>query len=331
MSMLSVVLPAFNEREAIAQILERILAVGGALRLEAGITELEVLVVDDGSTDGTDRVVARVAAAARDGRATVRLVRHGNNRGYGAALQTGFAQARGSLLAFLDADNTYPPEHLPALCRAARTPGTDLVLGDRMSSDSSQMPPLRWVGNALFALLTSLLAGSRVADCCSGMRVLPLATWRKLGPLPEGLDFTPAMTMRALHRQFRLREVVIPYYERVGRSKLKIVRDGVRFLATILRETLVHRPVRLWILVGSAGAAVLGLAGASIALAAAHRLPWAHLGISLLLGGVALLAGSSLLCWSVSPRTPPVISGLAVPDMVAPSRRGTRGEEERAS
>ena len=329
MSKLSVVIPAFNEREGVAQVVERLLAVRDALWLEAGIRDLEILVVDDGSTDGTGSVVARLAEARSNGRATVRLLRHGQNRGYGAALQTGFAKSRGSLLAFLDADNTYPPEYLPALCRIARTPGTGLVLGDRMSSGLSQMPALRRLGNALFATLTSLLAGRRVADCCSGMRVLPLATWRELGPLPEGLDFTPAMTIRALHREVTLREVQIPYHERVGRSKLKVARDGLRFLLTILHETWVHKPARLWALARPVGVSVLGLVGVSFALATAYELPWACVGISLLLGTAACLVGLSLLGWGASPRPRPVALRPTAAG-AAPVGRATRREEEQA-
>ncbi len=244
MSKLSVVIPALNEREGIAQVLQRLVATRDALRV-AGMTELEVLVVDDGSTDGTGQVVSRLAAQLNDPGAAVRLLRHRETRGYGAALQTGFAKARGSYLAFLDADCTYPPEELPALCRRVRYNAADLVLGDRMSGGPSGMPRMRRLGNALFALLVSLLTGRRVADCCSGMRVLPVTTWHRLKPLPDGLDFTPAMTMRALERHLRLQEVAISYHERVGRSKLRAARDGLRFLRTILREAWRHRRQRL--------------------------------------------------------------------------------------
>ncbi|MDI7276313.1 MAG: glycosyltransferase family 2 protein [Anaerolineae bacterium] len=294
MSRLSVVVPAYNEQEAIGQVLQRIVAVSSALRREAGVSELEVLVVDDGSTDGTARAVEEFWAGARHGSVAVRLIRHAVNRGYGAALQTGFAAARGSLLAFLDGDRTYPPESLPALCRAALRPGVALVLGDRMSAGAWHMPMGRRLGNAAFALLASLLSGTRVADCCSGMRVLHASTWRQLGPLPAGLEFSPTMTLRALHRGLALEQVAIPYYDRVGSSKLRVVQDGVRFLAAILGETWRHRPARVCGLVGAAGASFLGLAGA-LALLALHRSPCSRLGASLLLGAPLLGALALLL------------------------------------
>jgi glycosyltransferase involved in cell wall biosynthesis len=264
MSTLSVVVPAYNEEAAIGEVLRRILAVRDALQQEAGISDLEVLVVDDGSTDGTARVVTDLANACR-GRSTVRLIRHSANLGYGAALQTGFEASRGFLLAFLDGDLTYPPEWLPALCRVARRPGVDLVLGDRMSGKDSRMPPVRRLGNAAFAWLTSLLCGTRVPDCCSGMRVLSARAWRQLGPLPAGLEFSPSMTVRALQRGLTLERVAIPYHERVGRSKLRVLGDGLRFLRAIVREAWRYRPGRLCATVAAACVCLLG-AGGTLAL-----------------------------------------------------------------
>jgi glycosyltransferase involved in cell wall biosynthesis len=110
MTTLSVVIPAYNEEAGIAAIAKRVLAVRPALA-EVGVSDLELLVVDDGSADGT--------AAAGSAVAGVRLIRHPHNRGYGAALKTGFGQACGDLIGFLDADGTYPPEYFPELCLKA--------------------------------------------------------------------------------------------------------------------------------------------------------------------------------------------------------------------
>src|SRR5437773_7237985 len=150
---LSVVIPAYNEEHGIDAILDRVLAQREPLR-EGGIGELEVLVVDDGSRD---RTAERVAAYS-----DVRLIRHQVNRGYGAALKTGFSAATGDLLAFLDADGTYPPEHFPALCRSALEPDHDIVIGSRMLGNDSEMPLVRRIGNTLFASLLSVVAKRRV-------------------------------------------------------------------------------------------------------------------------------------------------------------------------
>ncbi|HEY3111772.1 MAG TPA: glycosyltransferase family 2 protein, partial [Chloroflexota bacterium] len=168
-------IPAWNEEDGIAAIAERVWAVGPALR-EVGIDDLELIVVDDGSRDRTAEVAA--------GFPFVRLLRHPVNRGYGAAIKTGFGQARGDLVAFLDADGTYPPENLPTLCRVAREDGADVVVGSRRSGAASQMPLVRRVGNFVWSSLISLIGNQRVADPASGMRVLQRSALDHLYPLP---------------------------------------------------------------------------------------------------------------------------------------------------
>jgi hypothetical protein len=247
MTMLSVVIPAYNEQAGIEDIARRVLAVGPALA-EVGVERLEVLVVDDGSKDRTAEIAGGV-----DG---VRVVRHARNRGYGAALKTGFGQAQGELIGFLDADGTYPPERFPALCSVALN-GAELVIGSRMAGAESQMPVTRRVGNIFFAGLLSLLGPERVTDSASGMRVFKRNILDVLYPLPDGLNLTPVMSVRALHEGIRTAEVPIPYSERLGRSKLSVVRDGSIFLQSILWTIMGYNPVRIL--------GILGLVGIGIA------------------------------------------------------------------
>ncbi len=258
-SHISVIIPALNEEAGIASIVERVLAQHAAL-VAVGVPGLEVIVVDDGSHDQTAAVVERVAAAATGG-ATVRLVRHGLNRGYGAAIKTGLALAQGDLIAFLDADGTYPPEYFPQLCACALD-GADVVIGSRMSGAASEMPVMRRVGNVMFAGLITLLGDQRVRDSASGMRVIKRAVLPQLYPLPNGLNFTPIMSMRAIHEGLALVEVAIPYRERVGRSKLSVVRDGLRYTHSILWTALGYNPVRILGTLGLAGIGLAGLVGA---------------------------------------------------------------------
>jgi len=243
---LSVIIPAYNEEGGIAEILDRVLSIRPGLEA-IGVEGPEVLVVDDGSCDRTREIV--------DTYKNVRLICHEKNRGYGGALKTGFRNATGNLLAFLDADGTYPPENFPELCQAALK-GADLVIGSRMAGAKSEMPPMRRLGNMIFATLVTLIGAHRVSDSASGMRVFRREILDRLYPLPDGLNFTPVMSTRAIHENIKMVEVPIPYSERVGRSKLSVVNDGVRFFNSIVWTALSYNPVRILGMIGLAGVAV---------------------------------------------------------------------------
>jgi len=245
---LSVVIPALNEENGIDAILQRVLAQREGLAA-SGIQSLEVIVVDDGSKD---RTAERIRAYA-----DVRLIQHPQNRGYGAALKTGFNAARGDLLAFLDADGTYPPESFPELCRAIEQHDADLIIGSRMLSGESEMPMVRRIGNTIFAALLSIVGSRKISDSASGMRVFRRESLPILYPLPDGLDFTPAMSTRAVYEGLNMVEVPIPYKERVGRSKLNPLKDGIRFLRSILWTALLYDPQRFF---GTLGLVALVLA-----------------------------------------------------------------------
>jgi glycosyltransferase involved in cell wall biosynthesis len=235
MTTLSVIIPAFNEADGIETMIARVLATRADLAA-VGISDLELIVVDDGSVDGTaDRVV---------GNADVRLIRHLRNSGYGAALKTGFAAARGEWLGFIDADGTYPPEYYPQLYATACRNHAEIVIGSRMGGTESRMPFVRRVGNLLFARLVSLISAKPVTDSASGMRIFQRAVLPRLYPLPDGLNFTPVMSTRALHEQIKIVEAPIPYSERIGRSKLSVIKDGMRFAQSIVWTGLNYNPVR---------------------------------------------------------------------------------------
>jgi glycosyltransferase involved in cell wall biosynthesis len=142
MTVLSIVIPAYNEENGIAEITSRVLSIESALK-KVGVDHLELLVVDDGSKDRTVEVAESIPGVC--------LIRHPQNKGYGAALKTGFSKATGELIGFLDADGTYPPEYFPQLCEAALK-GTDLVIGSRMAGEDSRMPFTRRVGNLFLQL-----------------------------------------------------------------------------------------------------------------------------------------------------------------------------------
>lgn len=244
MTMLSVVIPAYNEEDGITAIVERVLAIEPMLPA-VGVDALECIVVDDGSKDRTAEIVQGFVPR-------VRLIRQ-QNKGYGGALKTGFQAARGELLGFLDADSTYPPEYFPQMCKLALD-GADVVIGSRMAGERSEMPLVRRVGNTIFASLLSIVAGVKISDSASGQRVLRREVLPQLYPLPDTLDFTPAMSTRALHENLNMVEMAIPYKERSGRSKLSVVHDGMRFFKSIVWTALTYNPVRIF---GGLGAILL--------------------------------------------------------------------------
>lgn len=257
MTTLSVVIPAYNEEKGIEAIARRVLDIQDGLA-KVGVQNLEVLVVNDGSKDRTAEIARSIPG--------VRLITYSHNQGYGAALKNGFSQACGELIGFLDADGTYPPEYFPKLCQEALN-GSELVIGSRMAGAESKMPVTRRIGNLFFASLLSIVGRQHVTDSASGMRVFRREILEQMYPLPDGLNLTPVMSTRAIHEGIHIIEVPIPYSERLGRSKLSVLRDGSVFLQSILWTALAYNPVRILGLVGLAGLVVglVSLAGLVIA------------------------------------------------------------------
>jgi glycosyltransferase involved in cell wall biosynthesis len=233
---LTIVIPALNEEGAIGDTIGRCLAARERIKGAAGLAHVEIVVVSDGSTDRT----AEIAKGYED----VKVIVFEKNRGYGAAIKEGWRQGSGSLLGFLDADGTCDPTYFAEMCRVAVEELADVVLGSRLGPES-KMPRIRRLGNRIYAFLLGLLCGRQVTDIASGMRVVRRESLKWLYPLPDGLHFTPSMSARALLNDLRVIEVPMRYEERIGRSKLSVLRDGARFLKTIFSGVLCYRPEKL--------------------------------------------------------------------------------------
>jgi glycosyltransferase involved in cell wall biosynthesis len=232
----SIVIPAYNEEDAVVDILRRSLAAAPKIAAAGlGIDAVEVILVNDGSRDKTAELARTVPGAT--------VIDHPVNKGYGAAIKTGFAAARGEWLGFLDSDGTCDPLFFIELLRLANKDGLDVSVGSRMHP-SSKMPAVRVLGNWGFRTLVNLIGGTRLTDVASGMRVMKASALRRLAPLPDGMNFTPAMSVRAaLDSRLKMGETFMPYEERVGRSKLSVVKDGLRFLRIILDTAVTFRPL----------------------------------------------------------------------------------------
>ena len=234
---LLIAIPALNEEASIQQIIERCLQARQDIVDTSLVTQVEITVVSDGSTDRTVELAARFGDR-------IKLIVFAKNRGYGAAIKEAWAHSNADLLGFLDADGTCEPKFFAQLVKALEEHKADVALGCRLN-ENSKMPWVRRIGNIMFASMLALLSSSKVRDTASGMRVVRRACLPELLPLPDGLHFTPAMSARAMFSDtLRIVEIDMTYLEREGESKLRPGKDGLRFVKAILDAALLYRPAR---------------------------------------------------------------------------------------
>jgi glycosyltransferase involved in cell wall biosynthesis len=225
----SVVIPAFDEEEGIAAVVAQL----------AGRGFHEVLVVDDGSSDAT---AARAAAAG------ARVVRHPYNKGNGAAIKTGIREARGAVVLLMDADGQHDPEEAAAIYGPIGE--YDMVIGARRASDQSIV---RALGNAVFTRLASWLTGRPIPDLTSGYRAARRDRLLEiLHLLPNGFSYPTTSCLAFLKAGLSLRFAPITARRRVGRSKIRVVQDGVRFLLIILKIVTLYSPLRVFFPIAAA-------------------------------------------------------------------------------
>ncbi len=250
---LALVVPALNEEDAIAGTLRRCLAARKKVQEQTFVSEMIVVFVNDGSTDRTQEIVDQPEFDE------VVKVRFEKNRGYGAAIKAGWQATDAELLGFIDGDGTCDPDRCVDLLQKLYETDADVVLAGRMTAES-EMPLIRRIGNRIFAQLLGLVSGQDLTDSASGFRIVRRSSLKYMSPLPDGLHFTPAMScICLLDPRLRIEEVGLPYKERIGRSKLSVVRDGLRFLFTILFSACVYSPIKT--MIAASAIAALGMAG----------------------------------------------------------------------
>lgn len=199
----------------------------------------ELILVNDGSTDRTrERCEDCTAVDPR-----VRVVHHEWNRGYGAALKTGIRWAHSDLIVITDADGTYPNERIPELVDICVD--ADMVVGARVG-DGVTYPLIRKIPKLFLVNWASWLVGRRIPDMNSGLRVFrkPVAK-RFLRILPDSFSFTTTITICMMRNHYRVVYVPIGYEPRIGQSKIKPIRDTLRFTQLILRTGMYFAPIRL--------------------------------------------------------------------------------------
>ena len=225
---LSVIVPVFNERATVAEIIRRIRAVDVPF-------EVEVIAVDDGSSDGTDKVLATL------GDSTVRVLTHPVNRGKGAAIRTGLAAARGDLVLIQDADLEYDPQDWPKLIDPILRGKARVVYGSRFTGDRLNMLPLHWIGNRFLSLVTNVLYSSTLSDMETCYKLFDRRIIEGITIESDRFDFEPEITAKILRRGHRIYEVPISYAGREVTEGKKITwRDGFGALRALVKYRFVR-------------------------------------------------------------------------------------------
>ncbi len=296
--LVSVVMPCLNEVASVGKCVEKALRALDRMQVPG-----EVLVVDNGSTDGSPETAARAGAR----------VIHERRRGYGAAYLRGFAEARGAFLVMGDSDDSYDFLEIGALLGPLMGGDCDLAIGTRLKGTilpGAMSWSHRWIGNPMLSGLLRLFFRARISDSQCGMRAITRAGYDRLRLRTQGMEFASEMLVSALRERLRIVEVPITYHPRAGQSKLVGLRDAwrhVRFMLVYSPSWLFQLPGLLLVAVG------LGLVAA---LAGGPRTlfgrTWDY--HPLLFGALALVLGYNLVLFDVFAKIFSMGAGLARPD-----------------
>lgn len=225
---ISIVLPAKNEAESLKTLIPRLLQ-------EA--PDAEIIVVDDGSTDNT------VSICEQHG---VRVVSHPYSLGNGAAIKSGARRAKGDIIVFMDADGQHRPEDIRRLVEPIASGKFDMVVGAR--NRGSQAGAHRALANGFYNRLSSWMVGQSILDLTSGFRAARAKYFRNfLYLLPNGFSYPTTITMSFFRAGYSVLYVPINAPKRIGKSHMRILRDGMRFLLIIIKIGTLYSPQKLFL------------------------------------------------------------------------------------
>jgi glycosyltransferase involved in cell wall biosynthesis len=220
---LTVIMPLFNERATVAEIIRR-------MRMVELPVVLHVIVVDDGSSDGSDKVLKALEDS------TVRVMSHQENMGKGAAIRTALAEARGDLILIQDADLEYDPDDWPRLLDPIMKGKAHVVYGSRFTGERKNMLPLHWFGNRILSLVTNILYSSTLSDMETCYKMFDAQVLEGMTIVSNRFEFEPEITAKVLRRGHRIYEVPISYAGREPDEGKKITwRDGFSALSALVR------------------------------------------------------------------------------------------------
>ena len=232
MQKISVVIPAYNEEKGIGQTIKEIKEV-----LKKVKSKTDILVVNDGSTDNTANILAKID--------NIRVIEHETNRGYGASLKTAIRNTDSDYIMIIDADGTYPIKSIPKLIELSSS--YDMVVGAR-SGKTVKIPFFRKPAKWIISRFAEYLTMTKIPDLNSGLRIFKRDVALKfMSFFPDGFSFTTTLTMSCLTNDYRVKYITIDYFERKGTSTIHPIKDFVGFINLIFRLTIYFRPLNVFI------------------------------------------------------------------------------------
>lgn len=224
---ISIIIPAKNEENGLKSFLPL---------LREAYPDVEIIVVNDGSTDNTIDVAQKYGA---------KVISHPYSIGNGAAIKTGARIATGEIFIFMDADGQHQPQDIAKLMTTFQK-GYDMVVGAR--DRSAQASWLRWCGNAFYNYLASAIVGQKVQDLTSGFRIVNAAKFKEfLYLLPNGFSSPSTITLAFFRTGYAVTYVQVLVKQRIGKSHLKPFTDGFRFLLIIYKMTILYSPLKIFL------------------------------------------------------------------------------------
>ena len=235
----SIIIPCYNEKHAIRDTIEWILSV---IR-DSKLKNVEIIAVNDGSTDGSEQVLNALAKEHHSG--DLLVVHHRRNQGYGAALKTGIRRSQSDYICITDADGTYPNDRIPDLIEQISSKDLDMVVGARIGP-KVEYSKIRSIPKMILVPWVSFLCGTDVPDMNSGLRIFKRdRSLDFLKLLPDGFSFTTTITICLLRNRYAVEFTPISYARRIGKSHIKPIQDTLRFTQLILRTGMYFAPLRL--------------------------------------------------------------------------------------
>jgi glycosyltransferase involved in cell wall biosynthesis len=303
----SVILPCLNEVETVGECVRQ-----ARSWLEAAGLAGEVIVVDNGSTDGSQ-------GAAHDARAKVVVE---PRRGKGHAVATGIAVSSGAVIVLADSDGTYDLRDLDSLIAPLRQ-GVDMVGGNRLAGamEAGAMPWLhRHVGNPLFTALIGLITGQRFGDCLTGLRAFTRDAWERMAPQATGFELESEICLRAGRRRLRIAEVPAPYGARRVQSKLRALTHGweiAKFIILDSADIIFFAPAAIAFILGVISLAIGTLATSGVDIGSSRWQP-------VFAGGILIPAATALMTLGVTAKWLAWRRGIADAGWLTGALQGTR-------